>query len=191
MKKIMLIGGSSVKKFWMLLVMLTLFMTMGMTVQAKDQGENEQSANVFDLLGEEFSERGTDVVAWLSEELGKEENAKLAKDVIAFIREKLEAGELATDQDISNAIKEGEVKFDVSLTEEEKEEILQVAQKIKDLGLDPEKLLSRVEKLFDEAGEDLVEEAEETVKKSFVESVTGFFQDMGTRVKEFFTGIFS
>ena len=179
------------KKIWMMLVMLTLFMTMGMTVQAKDRGENEQSANVFDLLGEEFSERGTDVMTWMSEELGKEENANLVKQVIAFIREKLEAGELETDEDISDAIEEGEEKFDVSLTEEEKEEILQVVQKIKDLGLDPEKLLNHVENLYEEVGADLVEEAEETVKKSFVESVTGFFQDMGTRVKGFFVGIFS
>lgn len=179
------------RKFWMMLVMLTLFMAMGMTVQAKDRGENEQSANIFDLLGEELSGRGTDVMTWVSEELGKEENAKLVEDVIGFIREKLEAGELETDEDISDAIEEGEEKFDVSLTEEEKKEILQVVQKIKDLGLDPEKLLNHVEKLYNKVGVDLVEEAEETVKKSFVESVTGFFQDMGTRVKGFFTGVFS
>ena len=66
-----------------------------------------------------------------------------------------------------------------------------MVQKIKDLGLDPEKLLNHVENLYEEVGADLVEEAEETVKKSFVESVTGFFQDMGTRVKGFFAGIFS
>lgn len=179
------------KKFWMMLVMLTMFFAMGITVQAKDQGEKEQSAKIFSLLEGELSERGADAMEWLSEELTKEENAQLVRDVIGFIREKLESGELETDEDISNAIQEGEEKFDVSLTEEEKEEILQVMQKIKDLGLDPEKLLGHIEDLYDEVGSDLVKEAEETVKRSFVDSVTGFFQDMGTRVKGFFTGIFS
>lgn len=179
------------RKFGRMLVILTMFLAMGITVQAKDQGEKEQSAELFDMLGGELSGHGTDVMEWLSEELGKEENAQLVQDVIGFIREKLDAGELETDEDISNAIKEGEEKFDVSLTEEEKEEILQVVQKIKDMGLDPEKLLGHIEDLYDEVGSDLVKEAEETVKRSFVESVTGFFQDMGTRVKGFFTGIFS
>lgn len=179
------------KKIGTLLVMLTLFLTMGMTVQAKDQGENEQSAKIFSMLEEELSEHGEDVMKWLSEELAKEENAELVEDVIGFIKEKLEAGDLETDEDISNAIEEGEEKFDVSLTEEEKEKILQVMQKIKDMGLDPEKLLGHIEDLYDEVGSDLVKEAEETVKRSFVESVTGFFHDMGTRVKGFFTDIFS
>ena len=133
------------KKIGTLLVMLTLFLTMGMTVQAKDQGENEQSAKIFSMLEEELSEHGEDVLKWLSEELAKEE----------------------------------------------KEKILQVMQKIKDMGLDPEKLLGHIEDLYDEVGSDLVKEAEETVKRSFVESVTGFFHDMGTRVKGFFTDIFS
>lgn len=179
------------KKFWMMLVMLVMFFSMGMTVQAKDQGEKEQSAKLFNMLGEELSEHGADAMEWLSEELAKEENAEMVEEVISFIREKLEAGELETDEDISNAIEEGEEKFDVSLTEEEKEEILQVIQKIKDLGLDPEKLLGHIEDLYDEVGTELVEEAQEAVKQSFVDSVTGFFYDMGTRVKGFFTDIFS
>lgn len=179
------------KKIGTLLVMLTLFLTMGMTVQAKDQGENEQSAKIFSMLEEELSEHGEDVMKWLSEELAKEENAELVEDVIGFIKEKLEAGDLETDEDISNAIEEGEEKFDVSLTEEEKEKILQVMQKIKDMGLDPEMILGHIESIYDDVGADLVEEAEEAVKQSFMDSVTGFFHDMGTRVKGFFTDIFS
>ena len=109
----MLIGGSSVKKFWMLLVMLTLFMTMGMTVQAKDQGDNEQSANVFDLLGEEFSERGTDVVAWLSEELGKEENAKLLKQlgIVVYLKAEVDTLVERLKEDTTRPLlKEGDLR---------------------------------------------------------------------------------
>ena len=190
-EQVMLIGGRKVKKFLLLLVLLTLFMAMGITVQAKSNGDNGQSEKLYDLLEGELSEYGADIEAWLSEELVKEENKERIENVIDFICEKLEAGELDTDEEISNVIQEGEEKFEVTLTEDEKEKILQVVQKIKDLGLDPEKLLNNVENLYKEVGADLVKDAEETVKKSFVESVTGFFQDMGSRVKGFFAGFFS
>lgn len=186
-----LIGGSNMKKLWLLLAMLTMFFAMGIVVQAGGQGEKEQSADLSALFDGELSKQGADVMKWLSEELAKEENKEKAGEVISFIKEKLEAGELESEEDISDAIQEGEEKFDVSLTEEEEEQILQAMQKIKDLGLDPEKLLDRVEKMYDDVGADLVEEAQETVKQSFADSVSGFFHDMGTRVKGFFANIFS
>jgi len=179
------------EKTAMLSVMLLMFFTMGITTYAGTTGENGQSAKIFDLLGEEFSGYGTDIKEWLSEELSKEENAELVEDVIGFIREKLEAGELETEEDISNAIQEGEEKFDVNLTEAEKEKIMQLMQKIKELGLNPEKLLEQAQRLYGQFGDELVENTEETIKKSVGNSIAGFFKDMGNRVKGFFSNIFS
>lgn len=159
-------AGSDMKKCWIAVVMCVLFMTMGTQAWAKD----------------------IDLTQWIPEEFQKEENAELAEKVIDFIRQKLEAGELESDEDISAAIEEGEDQFDVSLTEDEKDKILQSVQKIKKLGLDPEKLLNQAEKMFDNAKQELITETEEKVKTSFVNSVAGFFQDMGSRVKNFFAG---
>lgn len=124
-------------------------------------------------------------------EIAGGENNKEIEELIAFIKAKLAAGELATDQDIQEAIKEGEEKFDVSLTDEEKEKILQVMHKIKELGLDPEKLLNQAKDLYEQFGDELIKNAEEVIKKSFKESISNFFTDLGTTVKNFFANLFS
>ena len=124
-------------------------------------------------------------------ELAAGENNEEIEELIAFIKAKLAAGELTTDQDIKEAIKEGEEKFSVSLTDEEKEKILQVMHKIKELGLDPEKLLDQAKDLYAKFGDELINNAEEVIKNSFKESVSKFFSDMGSTVKNFFSNLFS
>lgn len=124
-------------------------------------------------------------------ELAAGENNEEIEELIAFIKAKLAAGELTTDQDIQEAIKEGEEKFSVSLTDEEKEKILQVMHKIKELGLDPEKLLDQAKDLYAKFGDELINNAEEVIKNSFKESVSNFFTDMGSTVKNFFSNLFS
>ena len=113
------------------------------------------------------------------------------EELIAFIKAKLAAGELTTDQDIQEAIKEGEEKFSVSLTDEEKEKILQVMHKIKELGLDPEMLLDQAKDLYNKFGDELINNAEEVVKQSLKDSVSNFFTDFGNRIKGFIGSIFS
>lgn len=157
-------AGDNMKKCWIAVAMCVLFMTMGTQASAKD----------------------IDLTQWIPEEFQKEENSELAGEVIDFIRQKLEAGELESDEDILTAIEEGEDEFEVTLTEEEKDKILQSVKKIKKLGLDPEKLLNQAEKMFDNAKQDLITETKEKAKTSFTNSVTGFFRDMGSRVKDFF-----
>lgn len=159
-------AGGNMKKCRIAVAVCVLFMTMGTQAWAKD----------------------IDLTQWIPEEFQNEENSELAEKAIDFIRQKLEAGELESDEDISAAIEEGEDEFEVSLTEEEKDQILQGVKKVKKLGLDPEKLLDQAEKMFDNAKQELITETEEKVKTSFVSSVTGFFQDMGSRVKDFFAG---
>lgn len=170
------------KKIRMLLVMFSLFLIMGITVHANGAGENEQSADVIDWLKENVSDEQQEVITELM---------KSSDEVIEFIRQKLESGELVTQDDIEEAIQEGEEKFDVSLTEEDKEKIRKVAQKVKELGIDPEKLLDQAQDLSEQFGDELVDNAGEVVKQSVEKSVTGFFEDMGNRIRGFFANLFS
>lgn len=124
-------------------------------------------------------------------EIVKSVNNEDVEELIAFIKAKLAAGELTTDQDIQEAIKEGEEKFSISLTDEEKEKILQVMHKIKELGLDPEKLLDQAKGLYEQFGDELINNAEEVIKNSFKDSISNFVSDFGSTVKEFFSNIFS
>jgi len=124
-------------------------------------------------------------------EIADGENSEEIEELIAFIKAKLAAGELATDQDIQEAIKEGEEKFQVTLTEEEKQKILDVMHKIKELGLDPEKLLDQAKDLYNKFGDELMNNAEQAVKESVKASVSRFFTDFGNRIKDFFLNLFS
>jgi len=153
------------KKIIVMFAALIFLFGSGITVQAESK---ENTTVVSDLL-----------------ELVKDRSGEEIDELIEFVKEKLTAGDLETDQDIQNAIREGEDKFQVSLTEEEKQKILDVMHKIKELGLDPEKLLEQTKELYHKFGDELVSNAEEAVKQSFKKSVTGFFSDFGNRIKDF------
>ena len=170
------------KRFLTLTVVMLMLFSMGITVYADASGESGQSADLISRLKESVSPEHQELISELLE---------TPDEVIEFVKEKLKAGELETDEDIEEAIREGEEKFDVSLTEEDKEKILQVMQKIKELGLDPEKLLDQAQGMCEQLGDEVAGQAKETVKKSMENSITGFFHDMGSRIKGFFDSIFS
>lgn len=88
-------------------------------------------------------------------------------------------------------IEEGEEKFQVTLSEEEKQKILGVMKKIKELGLDPEKLLDQAKDLYSQYGDELINNASESIKNSFMDSVKEYYSDFVTTVKDFFSGLFS
>lgn len=79
--------------------------------------------------------------------------------LIAYIKAKLAAGELETEDDIRKAIKEGEQKFGVSLDESEEQQIVDFMLKIKKLGLDPNVLLDQAADLYSKFGDELLNKA--------------------------------
>ncbi len=169
------------KRFLMLTVVLLMLMGMGITTYAAAPGESGQSADLISRLKESVSKEQQEFISELMES---------PDEVIEFVREKLENGELDSEEDIEKVIQEGEEKFDVSLTEEDKEKILQVMQKVENLGLDPEKLLDQAQGLCEQFGDEVTSQAREAVRETVENSITGFFQDMGNRIKGFFDSFF-
>lgn len=112
------------------------------------------------------------------------------EELFAFIKGKLAAGELDTPQEIAQAIIEGEKKFQVSLSLEQRQQILQVMEKIGELGLDPEKLLDQAKDMYEQWGTELLSNTQEAIKKTFMDSVKDFFSDMASTVTDFFKGLF-
>ena len=121
---------------------------------------------------------------------GEAKEGKQIEELFAYIKGKLAAGELDTRDEIEQAIAEGEEKFQMTLTEEQKEQILQVMEKITQLGLDPEKLLDQAKDMYEKWGTDLVNHTQEAIKKSVTESIESYFTDMVTTVKDFLKGLF-
>lgn len=108
--------------------------------------------------------------------------------LIAFVKAKLAAGELDSEEDIRGAIAEGENKFGVKLDESEITQIVDVMNKIKKLGLDPNVLLDQAEDLYKQFGPDFLNHIDKkTIAKT---GVSAFFSKIGQGIKSFFAGLF-
>ena len=107
--------------------------------------------------------------------------------LIAYIKAKLAAGELNNEEDIRKAIDEGEVKFGVTLNDDEKQKIVDFMMKIKKLGLDPNMLLDQAADLYDKFGDELLVKAQD---ESFFSGLGEMFSLWGTSIANFFKGLF-
>lgn len=125
----------------------------------------------------------------IDEALTKEQ----ADEIFRFIIQKIAEGGLDSDEAVREAIAEGEETFQVFLTDEEKEKIVQIVDQIKTWGLDAEGLAKKAEELYDEYGMELLEHPEkaaaEVVKSSIGASLKGignFFAGVGRGIRDFF-----
>lgn len=116
------------------------------------------------------------------------------EQLIAWLKEKVAKGELESEEDIRAAVKEGEEKFGVVLSEDEVKMILDLMGKLESIGLNSEYLLSQAEKLYNKYGADMVQHADEAISEAVSSAVNnaadGFFQNLKKSVKDFLGGIF-
>lgn len=116
------------------------------------------------------------------------------EQLIAYIKEKVAAGELETQEDIRAAIIEGEERFGVKLSEEEIQKILDLMNKLKSMGLDSEYLISQAEKLYSKYGADIVNRADEALTEAVNDAVRdakdGFFSNVKSSIKELWNSLF-
>lgn len=118
----------------------------------------------------------------------KSANSEEVEELIAYIKAKLAAGELETEDDIRQAITEGEERFGVTLNDSEVQQIVDFMMKIKELGLDPNVLLDQAADLYDQFGDELLNKATD---EGFWNSVGEFFSNFGKAIADFFKNLFS
>lgn len=124
-----------------------------------------------------------------------EEEANKLQEFIDYVKAEVIAGDLADWDAILDVIENAELEFDISLTDEQKEKIAELMQKIADLDIDPSKLLEQVGDLYDKYGETILAEAKEVldgifteeVKQSLWDSVKSFFSTLWNAIVDFFT----
>lgn len=127
----------------------------------------------------------------------KDVDSEEVESLIAWLKGKIAGGELdiGNEDSVKEAIEEGEEIFGVSLTDEEKNQILSLLKKLDSLGLDADYLMDQAQKLYDKYGIDLVENANdainEAVGNAFTTAVENFFQGIKTSISNFFKSIFS
>ena len=114
------------------------------------------------------------------------------EELNAFVKAKVAAGGLDSDDQIRSAIEEGEDKFGVTLTEDEINQIIAIMQKINQLGLDPNVLVAQAEDLYSKFGKDFLKNLDtDAIAKEVAKSAaSGFFAKIGDAIKGFFAGLF-
>lgn len=129
------------------------------------------------------------VTSELGEVIGDQEKAE---ELIGAVKDIIVAEEIQDPELIEEKVSETADKLEVSLSEEDKQQIVELMQKIADLDLDIDSLKQQAKELYDKLGSLGVDL---NISKS---EVDGFFAKMGTSAKElwdsirdFFTGLFN
>lgn len=119
------------------------------------------------------------------------------------MKEKLDAGELETNEQIREAISQCEEELEITLTEEQKEQLLGLIQKMNALGLNSDEMLSKAQELYEKYGEQIKKSADAAIQENIVEpvkeavvegtksAIRDFFRDMGESIRSFFARLFS
>lgn len=119
------------------------------------------------------------------------------KKVLEELLTKLENGEISTQEEIEKAIDQAEEQLDITLTQEQRDQVEQLLRQANELGLDQEDILNGAQKLYEQYGSALMESADAAIRENIVEPVKDavveetkntfrdFFRDMGNTVRDF------
>lgn len=111
----------------------------------------------------------------VTEALTKEQTDR----IVGFMIEKIASGALTDEEAVREAIAEGEEKFQVTLTEEDKENIIKLVNTVTSWDFDAEELAEKAKDLYDKYGTDLLQDPEQALKEAAEDGVKGFFKGVG------------
>lgn len=171
--------------------MLTAFLTAGLLAGFPAMALSAREA--IPAQGQEESWREIPLSAGSALTLTEEQKKLLEK-----MKEKLDAGELETNEQIREAISQCEEELEITLTEEQKEQLLGLIQKMNALGLNSDEMLSKAQELYEKYGEQIKKSADAAIQENIVEpvkeavvegtksAIRDFFRDMGESIRSFF-----
>ena len=160
-----------------------------------------------DMSGDSVSETELDTAldelvttGELADTIGDSEKVS---EFIAYVKAKMVGRKLESREDIEALIDEAATEFGVTLSSEEKEQIVTLMLRISELGLDYDTLIDQAKDIYDRIGDKISlddlsaladGEATEAVKEAAKEAAKGavsdFFSSMWEKIKNFFSGIF-
>lgn len=196
--------SSGWKNVWAVMFALSLaLMLRPVTALAAEKGSTADAQN-------RESEEQSNVTRSLSDDQ--------LDELLDFIKKKWDAGELNGENEIREAIEEGEAQFGVELQDSVRDQIADGMEKLDALGLDHDTVIDLAKKLYREHGdaitenfqelyeeygsaltdsvekaidEQIVEPAKEAVKEAAKNTVKTFWQDLKNSVVSFFKNMFS
>ena len=118
----------------------------------------------------------------LSDAIGSSEDAE---NLIAAVKQEIVTRDLKTDEDILKAIDDAAAELGITLSDSEKQLILDLMKKISKLNLDPEALKKQASDIYDRL-KGLGVDLSNYDKQGFIDTLTGLF----TKIIEFCKGLF-
>ena len=110
------------------------------------------------------------------------------ESMVAYLKQKVAEGALKDEKSIGKAIEEACDDFSVSLSDEEKSQLIELMLKIKDLDLDVDSLLDQAKSIYDKLsnmGFDV------SSGDGLIAKIGDFFSGIVDAIKDFFSGLFS
>ncbi len=146
-----------------------------------------------DMTGSELSEDSIDTALNELVLTGQLESTTGAdsdeiEGMVAYLKQQVAAGALKDEDSISSAIDDACDQFDVTLTDEEKSNLIDLMLKIKDLNLDADSLLSQAQSIYDKLSEWGIDTS---AGSGIGEKIGNFFSGIVDSIKSFFQNIFS
>lgn len=129
----------------------------------------------------------------IAEALGDSEQVS---ELIAFIKAEIAGKDLDTEEEIEEVVVQASTDYGVTLSEEEINQIVSLMMKIKDLGLDYNKLLDQAQDLYEKFGDklslsDLANGLSGETKFEIIKASVGqFFTKIMDGITGFFKGLF-
>ncbi len=133
----------------------------------------------------------------LAENIQGEAGSDEAEALIAWLKNKVASKELdiGDEESVRETIAEGERIFGISLTEEEKQRIIDLLGKLDTLGLNADYLIEQAQGLYEKYGLGIVENANEAINEAvggaIKSAVEDFIQSLSDAVSGFFKNLFS
>ncbi len=118
-------------------------------------------------------------------ELGQTLGNEDAENVVALIKQKVAESKGASDEEIMQMIDEGAAELGVTLTDQEKQQLLALMKKISKLNLDTDKLMEQAGNIYDRL-QDLGVDVSDLDKDSLLSGLGKIFQG----IINFFKGLF-
>lgn len=174
------------KKEIILFVLAAVLAFSGLTVSAAEEKETQKSTALSGILNQ-VKEQLDKVFENIDEET--------AKEIFSFAKEKVAEGNLNTEEGLSKAIEDGEMKFGITVDRANAQKIVDAMEKLEDMGFSGEYIVGKAEELYEEYGADFSAHIEEAVtgavKNAVSNAAEGFFRGIRESVKSFFGNLFS
>ena len=110
-------------------------------------------------------------------------------EVLNFVKEKVSDGSLKTEDGLTQAIREGEEKFGVTVDRADAQKVVDTMEKLEDLGFSGEYVMEKAKELYDEHGTGFVDHIDEVVagavKDAVAGAASGFFSNLWESTKSF------